>query len=61
MSFRDRLSFAFFSMFCFPNLFCCLIFSEAERVLGAMPQDVAREQHVKWLKEQIDQQKSELY
>jgi hypothetical protein len=53
MSFRDRLSFASFSMFCFPNLFCCFIFSEAERVLEAMPQDVAREQHLKWLKEQI--------
>src|SRR4028119_877420 len=60
MSFRDRLSFAFFSMFCFPNLFCCFIFSEAERFLAAMAQDVAREQHVKLLKEQIDQQKSEL-
>jgi hypothetical protein len=60
MSFRDRLSFAFFSMFCFPNLFCCLIFSEAERVLGAMPQDVPRTARQMAERANFDQQKSEL-
>jgi uncharacterized protein YlxW (UPF0749 family) len=61
MSFRDRLSFASFSMFCFPNLFCCFIFSEAERVLGAMAQDVCpRTARLMAQRANFDQQKSEL-
>jgi len=60
MSFREQEIFTFFSFFCFLNSFCCVIFSEAQKILGAMAQDVGREQHVKWLKEQIAQQKSEL-
>ena len=61
MSFRDRLSFAIFLYFA--SLICFVVLSsqkQREEIFRAMAQDVAHEQHVKWLKEQIDQQKSEL-